>query len=131
MSLERDLDVYLRARTTLIVLVTPEEERALNVVKALCNRTNRPCLTWDIADQFQTLCGEPGPLPAAKEPLVALDQVDKWDDDALFVLKDFHEFWNSGPVKRKLRSVAQRLKTSKKALLITTPTHKLPEELKD
>ncbi len=35
MSFERDLDIYLRARITLIVLVTPEEERALQTVKAV------------------------------------------------------------------------------------------------
>ncbi len=49
MTFEQELDIYLRARFTLMVLVTPEEERALQTVKSVCERTSRPCLTWDVA----------------------------------------------------------------------------------
>jgi AAA+ superfamily predicted ATPase len=131
MAFDRDLDTYLRARITLIVLITPEEERALQVVKAVCERTNRPCWTWDAADHFQGLVGVTGPLPKAKEPAAALEQIEKASDEALFVLKDFHEAWNNAATKRKLRSVAQRLKFTKKSILIITPSSKLPDELKD
>jgi AAA+ superfamily predicted ATPase len=131
MSFDRELDVYLRARITLIVLVTPEEERALQTVKAVCERTNRPCLTWDAADNFQGLTSVTGTLPSAKDALAALEKIDKSEEDALFVLKDFHEAWSNSQNKRKLRSVAQRLKFTKKSILITSPTTKVPEELKD
>jgi len=53
MSFEQQLDIYLRARFTLVVLVTPEEERVLHTIKTVCERTNRPCLTWDVAENFQ------------------------------------------------------------------------------
>lgn len=131
MTLEKELDVYLRARITLIVLVTPEEERALQTVKAVCDKLGRTCLTWDGADHFQVLTGTCITLPAGKEALAALEQVDKMENDFLFVFKDFHESWGTAAVKRKLRSVGQRLKFSKKAIFITSPTRKLPEELKD
>jgi AAA+ superfamily predicted ATPase len=131
MSFEQELDVYLRARFTLIVLVTAEEERALHTVQTVCERLKRPALTWDIADGFQSLTGaEEVPAPA-RDALAALEQVDKAAGEGVFVLKDFHECWNAGPVKRKLRSVAQRLKFTKKFLLITAPTGKVPEELRD
>jgi SpoVK/Ycf46/Vps4 family AAA+-type ATPase len=50
---------------------------------------------------------------------------------ALFVLKDFHDFWANAQVRRKLRSLAQRMKFTKKSMLIITPTSRVPEELKD
>jgi AAA+ superfamily predicted ATPase len=131
MDFERQLDTYLRARFTLIVLVTPEEERALQSIKAVCDRTKRPCITWDMADHFQWLTAANGAVPAGKDPVAALEQIEKADDEALFVLKDFHECWATVQVKRKLRSVAQRLKFTKKSLLITCATHKIPEEFKD
>jgi AAA+ superfamily predicted ATPase len=131
MSFERDLDTYLRARVTLIILVTPEEERALQTVKSVCDRTNRPCLTWDAADWFQKLTGEGVAIPSAKDAATALERIDNAEEDALFVLKDFHESWSNAQTKRKLRSVAQRLKFSKKSILIVTPTSKIPEELRD
>jgi len=132
MSFEQQLDLYLRARFTLIVLVTAEEERTLNSIKAVCERTSpaRPCLSWDVADGFQTVVGR-GPAPTARDPLTALEAVDKAEDNVLFVLKDFHEFWADPRIKRKLRSVAQRLKFTRKSILVTSPTSQVPQELKD
>lgn len=131
MPFEQELDVYLRSRFTLIVLVTPEEERVLSAVKAVCDRAQRPCLTWDIGDGFQSLTTWRGSLPSARDALTALEQIDKVDGDGLFVLKDFHDCWGNPQIKRKLRSVVQRLKFSKKSILITAPFGKIPAELKD
>src|SRR5262245_1979626 len=130
MAFDQELDVYLRARFTLIVLVTAEEERALQTVKSVCEKLKRPCLTWDVADGFQSLAGG-GVAPSAKDPISALEQIDKADGETLFALKDFHDCWGNPQFKRKLRSVAQRLKFTKKSILVTTPISKLPEELKD
>lgn len=131
MNFEQQLSVYLRARFTLIVLVTPEEERALKAIKDVCEKVKRPCMSWDVADGFQWQVGGNGSGPSAKDPLTALDHIDKADTDALYVLKDFHECWTVTQVKRKLRSIAQRLKFTKKSILVTCPTTKIPGEFKD
>src|SRR6516165_5794981 len=108
---DEQLDIYFRSRFTLMVLVTVEEERALQSIRAVCKRNKRACLTWDIAEGFQPLFLEAGtPLPAARDPITALEKVDQADGDGLVVLKDFHECWGNPQIKRKLRSVAQRLK---------------------
>ncbi len=130
MDFEKQLDLYLRARFTLVVVVTPEEERALAIVKAVCQGTSRPCMTWDTADGFRCLAGDV-PVPVAPDPLTALEQVEQGEDRRLFVLKDFHECWTNGRVRRKLRSVAQRLKFTKRAMLIITPAGEIPLELRD
>lgn len=131
MSFESALDIYLRARCTLMVLVTPEEERVLQTVQAVCERAQRPCLTWDVAEGFRVLSGGGNAVPSARDPLTALEQADKAEDNALFVLKDFHECWSNAQVKRKLRSVVQRLKFTRKSICVTSPSSKIPEELKD
>jgi AAA+ superfamily predicted ATPase len=128
---QRELDIYLRARCTLLILTTSEEERAMDTIKELCEHTRRTCFTWDVAEGFRALTTGGGALPSGKDPITALEAVDKIDGEALVVLKDFHEAWNNAQFKRKLRSIAQRLKFSRKSLLITTPSRKLPEELKD
>ena len=128
---EHNLDVYLRARFTLIILVTTEEERALQTVKEVCERTHRACLTWDLADGFQPLSTLGFALPVARDPLSALEQIDKIENEALFILKDFHDSWSNPQIKRKLRNLAQRLKFAKKSILVTTVTARLPDELKD
>jgi AAA+ superfamily predicted ATPase len=131
MAFEQQLGIYLRARFTLIILSTPEEERALQDIRSVCERGKRPCLTWDVADSFQWLSGGSASLPTVKDPMAALDQIEKMETDALFVLKDFHECWSVAQVKRKLRSLAQRLKFTRKSILITGPSAKMPPEFKD
>jgi AAA+ superfamily predicted ATPase len=131
MDFERQLDVYMRARFTLIVLVTSEEERALEVMQTVCQRSNTQCLTWDIADGFQELWSRAGSLPTASDPKTALEQVEKAEGNVLFVLKDFHEFWTNVQIKRQLRSIAQRLRFTKKSIVVTTPSAEIPAELKD
>jgi AAA+ superfamily predicted ATPase len=133
MDFEKELDTYLRARFTLIVLVTHEEERATQIVKTMCENTRRPCMSWDAADGFQWITAGKGSLPAARDALSALEQLDKVDSDiaSLFILKDFHDFWNNAQVRRKLRTLAQKMKLVKKSILIITPSSRIPEELKD
>jgi len=133
MAFEDQIDIFLRARFTLMVLTTNEEERALSTLRAMCERTQRTCIAWDLADGFQWVTSPSGALPTARDPITALEQIDKADDrnNTIFVLKDFHEAWNNPQIKRKLRNLSQRLKFTKKSILITTPTTKIPDELKD
>ncbi len=133
MKFEEQLDIYLRARFTLLVLVTSEEERAQATIKAVCERTGRRCLAWDAADGFQWVTAAAGSAPVARDPLTALEQIDKADANAnaLYILKDFHDAWSNPQIKRKLRSITQRLKFTKKSILVTTSSTQIPDELKD
>ncbi len=130
MNFEKQIDIYLRARFTLIVLETPEEERILQSVKRVCEKMQRRCLTWDVADGFQLLSGK-GNIPAARDPLSALEEINKAEGNVSFILKDFHELWHNAQLKRKLRNLAQQLKFTQKSIIITTPVAKIPDELKD
>ncbi len=133
MEFEKQIDTFLRARFTLIVIVTREEERALQMIRSACDQTSRQCLTWDAADYFKWLTPLNASPPTARDPLTALDQLDKYDATAniVFVLKDFHEMWNNAQVKRKLRNLAQNFKYNKKTILVTTPVSKIPDELRN
>ena len=64
----------------------------------------------------------PGGPPAARDPITALEGIDRAEGDALYVLKDFHDCWGNVQVKRKLRSVAGRLKFTRKSILVTAAT---------
>jgi len=128
-SFTEELDLYLRARFTLIVLVTVEEERALRVITEVCKRATRPCIAWDLIAGFASLSGDS--MPSAGDPLTALDKIADGDGNAVYALKDFHEFWKDPRIKRKLRSVAQALRFTRKSMIVLTPTGELPPELRD
>lgn len=131
MQFEQELEIYLRARFTLIVIATPEEERVRTLLKNICERTQRSCFSWDLADGFQTLFTKGGSPSGAREPIGALEQIDKWDSEAVFLLPDFHDCWSNAQVRRKLRNLAQKLKYTRKSLIVTTPGMAVPQELKD
>jgi AAA+ superfamily predicted ATPase len=131
MSFDRELDIHIRARVALIVIVTAEEERAIQTIKAVCEHAGRGCLSWDGADGFQAVCGWDGPVPNATDAGKALTAIDDLKEEAVFVLKDFHEAWSNAAVKRKLKNLAQRSPFAKKTILVTSPTPKVPEELRD
>jgi AAA+ superfamily predicted ATPase len=133
MNFEKELDTYLRARFTLIVLVTHEEERAIKVITRMCEETRRIAISWDAAEGFQWITSDNGSLPSARDPLSALEQIDKMDGSisSLFVLKDFHDSWTNAQVRRKLRSLSQKMKFTKKSVMILTPSQRVPDELKD
>ncbi len=38
MTFSTQLDIYLRSRFTLLIIVTPEEERLLQTIKAVCKQ---------------------------------------------------------------------------------------------
>src|SRR6266540_3753467 len=90
-------------------------------------------MRWDVPDSFQWVQSGTGNLPAARDPLAALEQIGKIDGNnaTLFVLKDFHDFWQNPQVRRKLRSLSQEMKFTKKSILILTPSSRIPDELKD
>ena len=131
-DLSRDIDVCLRARVTLLLLATSEDGRALEQLKALCERSKRGLFLWDHADYFRKVVGD-GPEPqAARDPISALEAIEKAQGETLFLLRDFHQCWKNQPrVVRKLRNVAQALKYSRKSIVVTAPPSSLPEELKD
>ena len=133
MDFQNQLDLYLRAHFTLCVLFTIEEERAVQSIRAWCSGHARSCLVWDITSGFAWLSTEGTPIPVSKDPLSALEMIEKHKNGAssVYILKDFHDAWTNPQVKRKLRSVCQKLARVNKQIILTMPTGHIPEELKD
>ena len=89
---------------------------------------------WDIADGFSSLTsGEyEKEIKCRKgDPLDALNQIAECSKKSYLSSKDFHEFWDTPNVKRKLRNLSQRLEPSGKIMVIINPNKHVPDELKD
>lgn len=132
-NFQEELILYFKARFTLINVVTAEEERVLKEIVDACREIGKPAYAWDIADSFVPLTESTGRVDRpAKDPLSALELIQKIDQDAVFVLKDFHNLWEKNPqVIRKVKNVAQGLKQTKKNIIVTSHQAKIPDELVD
>ena len=134
MNVRDEIRLRLRARTTLIVLVTVEEERAVELLDEVRReRVDADLVVWDVAGQFASKAGRPQPDAATPGAALAKvrEQVAKFPDRRdLYVLKDFHEFWGRDPnVRRQLRNLAHDLKFTMASLIVTTPKRDVPQEL--
>ncbi|MGA9085210.1 MAG: AAA family ATPase [Methanoregula sp.] len=129
----RRLNVSLRARVTLIVVITPEEERVVEQIKVVCERWDPPrqCIAWDSVEGFSVIVGNKNFLNQSRDPLTALDDLVKTGEDAVIVLKDFHEYWNNPPVKRRIRNFSQAFRYNRRTIVIVTPTPRVPDEIRD
>ena len=100
MHFAQEIDIYFRARFTLIGIVSFEEERILQQLKDVCEKSKRILYTWDHADFFQPLSGAGNAALAAKDPVSVLEAIDKMDGEAVIVLRDFHQCWQGQPRHR-------------------------------
>lgn len=131
MEFFQELEILFKARFSLIFISTSEELRVLEQVKKLCDSRGRALISWDVADGFYCHTDGVENMPPAPSPIAALDQMEKMQCDAIFLLKDFDETWSNTQVKRKLKNVAQRFRKTRKSIVVLGCTPKVPEQLKD
>src|SRR4051794_3499017 len=88
----------LRARFAYIYVPTWEEERALDTIRAIAQdealiKTCRQVFTWSLTDGLtpKEYIGR----EEIKTPMKALEFIEKYEESALFVLKDFHTYFGT------------------------------------
>lgn len=141
MDQAQELQLLIKARYPLIYVVSWDERRIEELLRAIAAERRKRLFTWSVTEgvvAIDTL--QPTPIdPAAISPLQALQYVDDSREAAIFVLKDFHRFLAPDVVVdgrledvrivRKLRDLARSLKKSEKTLIFLSPLLRLPPEL--
>lgn len=130
----------LKARFPFLYMTTWEEDRAICFIEDIAKdteyiKTVRKVYTWSQTEGV--LCDGQYVKKDAKNPLDALEFIEKVEEPAIFVLKDFHVFLGvqnnkkSFDVIRKLRDLSYSLKGSMnpKNVIFISPELVLPTEL--
>ncbi len=129
MGFAKDFELLLRARYPILGIAALEEERLEESIAQVCQGLSRSVFIWDFVEGYQ---GSPTNQGFAKRnPLQALEFVDKISQGAVFLLRDFDRFWEDVAVSRKLRNVARQLKESSQNLILLTTTRLVPEFLRE
>jgi len=128
-----EIEILVRARYPLIGLETHEESRAEGILRQIATGRDKKLYCWSITrglhEQGTSLQSKKGTDQATRDPLSALDQIIQMVEPALFLLKDFHPFLADPAIVRRLREVAQHLKSSYKTVILVSPRLKIPLEL--
>ncbi|MEZ4433902.1 MAG: AAA family ATPase [bacterium] len=127
-----ELRHLVQARYPLIAVVSGEEERVEAAVREIQAQLNskggqpRKLLFWSITEGFT---GDEN--HDIQDPIKALTFITKYDERALFVMRDFHPYLKDPVVVRRVRDCHRAFKESDKPknVLLLSPTLKMPTEL--
>ncbi len=126
----QDVVALLRARNTLLWIVSREELRVERALTDVAGSLGMDVRMWDCADGIQTAAGEV--IDRQKDPLVALDAIGAKKDRTLYVMRDLHK-WLDPQVLRTLRSLARKLqgagRNEARAVVVLSPSSEVPPEL--
>lgn len=130
----------LKARFPYLYMATWEEERAVSVIRSVVTdesliKTPRKVFTWSVTTGLSE-SGQKG-KDDTKTPLKALEFIEKYNEPAIFILKDFHVYFgvNGRPgdnqLIRKVRDLLPVLKQSPspKNVIFVSPSLVLPDDL--
>jgi len=91
-----ELDVLIRARYPLICVVTWEEQRVEEVVAGFARSREKKVFVWTASRGIYPLGAaeetKKGSDEATRDPLVALDNVLRMVEPAIYIFKDLHRF---------------------------------------
>jgi AAA+ superfamily predicted ATPase len=132
---DKQIEVFVRARYPILYVVSWEEPRVSEIMIEIGKRTKKKVFEWSCSTGIM-----PAGTPlqshklanaGTKDPLVALNEVVEQVEPAIYVFRDFHPFLakSNFAIVRRLRDIAQTLKSSYKTLVLVSPFLCLPPEL--
>ncbi|HPO14315.1 MAG TPA: AAA family ATPase [Candidatus Hydrogenedentes bacterium] len=132
-SFLEEIDELIRARYTLIWVLTWEEQRARKLLAQVAAKQQKSLFEWSITDGFRRITGpQDSALQSPKrerEPLAVLNEILQANTSALYLLKDFHAYLDAPEIVRQIRDLGHALYHSRKTLIILSPRLKIPAEL--
>ncbi len=127
LTIKDRIEILIRARYPLINIVSSEEARVEQTLKAIARSRGKRYFIWSVT---KGLLSDDGSCAAdLREPLKALDHILEGDVNGIFLLKDFHPFLNDPVVVRKIRDIARELKTTMKNVVLLSPVLKIPMDV--
>jgi ATP-dependent 26S proteasome regulatory subunit len=131
MKFSDELILLLKARYSLIYIVTQEEDRLeYTIRRTVQNFLNRAIFTWDFVDGYNISTNNNF---AKKNPLQALEFIETFTPETatVFILKDFQKFFTDIAISRKIRNLTRFLKIQPKTIIIIASSITITDELRD
>lgn len=127
--MQRELDIYIRARYPLLWVVTPEEERAVGEIETLATDQRKRLLIWSMTTGLANVALPDRVDRSMRDPLALLSAILDDKEPGIWVLRDFHPFLKDPGVVRRLREVAFGLHASAKTVILLGPVLTIPPDL--
>jgi SpoVK/Ycf46/Vps4 family AAA+-type ATPase len=125
----QEIEDLIRARYPLFYIISSEESRAEEALAGICERRDRRMISWSCTEGFVGKDGDS--FSDIRDPLRALEHIARYENNALFVLRDFHPYLVDPTIARRLRDLNREFKGSRfrKHVALLSAVFKLPPEL--
>jgi ATPase family associated with various cellular activities (AAA)/AAA+ lid domain len=122
-----DLKSLVLSFHSLIGIETVEEERVRSLLIEVATDLNLPFYEWSLTSGFNRLRG--ATIDGTQDVLAALHHIAQIENtDAVFLLKDMARHLDNANIGRALREVAQKLTSTRSALVLTGDPLELPKD---
>lgn len=122
-----ELTLLIDSRTPIITVETSEEERLESLLVAIAVRLHVRLYSWTVTSGLQKKTGDL--IYGTEQPEQALANIGLIEGDAIFLLKDFARYCESDRISRRLRDLADKFRTGRRAIVLAAPSIKLPAEI--
>jgi hypothetical protein len=123
-----DLESLILSFHPLIAIETVEEERVRALLTEIATSLRLPMFEWSVTGGFSRLHG--ARIEQTEDALAALRHVEKIHDvDAIYFFKDLAPHLTAPNAERTLRELAQRLTSSRSAIVMTGDPIELPRDI--
>jgi ATP-dependent 26S proteasome regulatory subunit len=122
-----ELRLLVNSRHPIITVETPEEERFEQLLLEVAAELGVPMYEWSVTAGLAKYAG--APLYNTDQPEQVLANVPLIPRDAIFFLKDFARYCENDRICRRLRDLAEKFRTARRAIVISAPSLHLPAEL--
>ena len=106
-SFLEEIDELIRARYTMLYVVTWEEKRAQHLLYSVAEKQQKALFDWSITQGLRKISGPNDFVESGnkmRKPLEVLNHILQTSGETIFILKDFHHFWDSPEVIRQIES---------------------------
>ncbi len=134
-----EIDLLLRAKYSLLYLVSVEEEPVEIALHQVATRhvPKRRLLFWDIVRGWSDNGADKGSVMAALMRIGKLEPHRPDADNVIYVLRDLHpilkhpEFERHSPIIRELKNLSRDLKADRRTIVLMSHTLELPSDLSE
>lgn len=135
---QRDFSDLVNAGFPYLYISSYEEERVLQLIRRVSEtdgliKVRRRIFIWAQSTGFVS---DDNTINGTADPHKAINYIEKCDENAIFILKDFHVFFGSErgthmdfTVVRMLRDILAHLKVNRKTVVFLSPRLVIPEDM--
>ena len=131
-SWNRNLELLIKSRASIIWIKTKEEERLKKILDFSCERLKvKRFVCWDCVNGITGVINEKGNF--TNNPLGVLNWLKGQSPDlaTILLVKDFHKFYDDPSVSRTLKELSSHLKETSNSIIISSHLYPSSEELDD